>query len=76
MKKIEIAVHGAQEEEIAMEILAGIYGAVQGHGYADVSVRAETVKESTVLPELYIQSFMMGKHPYAAWGTQPDAEGR
>lgn len=74
MKRMEIAVQGAREEEIAMEILKGIYGALQGHGYADVSVRTETVPEPAVLRPLNIPAFMTRKHPDVAWGTQPDAE--
>lgn len=45
MKKFEIAVSGEHEEEIGLEILRGIYEAVQNHGYTDVSVKADTIEE-------------------------------
>ena len=46
MKIFEIVIQGAHEEEIAHDIQAGIYAAVQNHGYTDVSVQAETVREA------------------------------
>lgn len=55
MKKIEVLINGAHEEEIGHEILAGIYGAVQNHGYTDVSVKADTLidrkKDGLEIPE-------------------------
>lgn len=56
MKRIEIVVNGQYEEEIALEVLRGVYGAVQNNGYTDVSVNTETVKEAK--KELQIPSFL------------------
>lgn len=43
MKRFEITVRGPEEEEIGLEILTAAYAAVQGHGYHDVSIQAETI---------------------------------
>ena len=45
MKKMSIVINGQHEEEIGLEILQGIYAAIQNHGYTDVSVQAETVNQ-------------------------------
>lgn len=45
MKKIEVIISGKHEEAIGLEILTGIYAAIQNHGYSDVSVWAETLPE-------------------------------
>lgn len=45
MKRFEVVIKGKYEKEIGLEILSGIYAAVQNHGYTDVSVQAETVEE-------------------------------
>ena len=36
MKKMSIVINGQHEEEIGLEILQGIYAAIQNHGYEDV----------------------------------------
>ena len=41
MKKMSIVINGQHEEEIGLEILQGIYAAIQNHGYTDVSVQAD-----------------------------------
>ena len=55
MKKFLVEISGEHEAEIGQEILTGIYEAVQKHGYADVSVKAETIKEKS---ELYMPDFL------------------
>lgn len=45
MKKFEVVIAGEHEEEIGLEILQGIYAAIQNHGYTDVSVQADTIEE-------------------------------
>lgn len=45
MKKMSIVINGQHEEEIGLEILQGIYAAIQNHGYTDVSVQAEELAE-------------------------------
>lgn len=45
MKRIEVLVKGRQEEEMGRELLAGIYGVIQGYGCTDVSVRADTIPD-------------------------------
>ena len=45
MKRFEIAIRGTDEEVIGMEILTAVYEAIQGHGYHDVSIQAETIPE-------------------------------
>ena len=47
MKVFEIAIGGQHEDAIASEIMAGIYLAIQKHGYSDVSVRSKTIREDT-----------------------------
>ena len=42
MKRFEIEVSGRDEEAIALEIMKGIYGAMQSHEYCDVSVHTES----------------------------------
>lgn len=57
MKKFEILVSGAHEEEVGLEIMQGIYAAIQNHGYTDVSVNANTIEESSN-KELQIPEFL------------------
>lgn len=56
MKKFEIIINGAHEEEIGLEIMQGIYAAIQNHGYTDVSVKADTVAEEK--KELQVPAFL------------------
>lgn len=56
MKKFEIVINGAYEEEIGLEIMQGIYAAIQNHGYTDVSVKADTVTEQ--VRDLQIPDFL------------------
>lgn len=37
MKKMSIVINGQHEEEIGLEILQGIYAAIQNHGYSQDS---------------------------------------
>ena len=46
MKKIEIIVSSKLEEEISLEIMQGVYGALLNHGYDGISINAETVQDS------------------------------
>lgn len=57
MKKMSIVINGQHEEEIGLEILQGIYAAIQNHGYTDVSVQAETVNQRK---EIEIPAFLTG----------------
>lgn len=57
MKKFEVVICGEHEEAIGLEILTGIYAAIQNHGYSDVSVYAETLPEK-VSGELEIPQFL------------------
>lgn len=57
MKKMSIVINGQHEEEIGLEILQGIYAAIQNHGYTDVSVQAETVNQCK---EIEIPAFLTG----------------
>lgn len=57
MKKIEIVINGEHEEAIGHEILSSVYGAVQGHGYTDVSVKADTIRDVTK-GELKLPAFL------------------
>ena len=57
MKKFEVVIKGAHEEEIGHEILQGIYAAIQAHGYTDVSVHADTIDEKKC-KELQIPEFL------------------
>lgn len=57
MKKVSIVINGQYEEEIGLEILQGIYAAIQNHGYTDVSVQAETVNQCK---EIEIPAFLTG----------------
>ena len=57
MKKFEVVIKGAHEEEIGHEILQGIYAAIQAHGYTDVSVHADTIDEKK-FRELQIPEFL------------------
>lgn len=45
MKKLEVVIKGEHEEEMGREMLSGIYGVIQNHGYTDVSVRADTIAD-------------------------------
>lgn len=45
MKKLEVVIKGEHEEEMGREMLSGIYGVIQRHGYTDVSVRADTIAD-------------------------------
>lgn len=45
MKKIEITVSSAREEEISLEIMQGVYGALLSHGYDGVSINTETMPD-------------------------------
>lgn len=44
MKKIEIMISSVQEEEISLEIMQGVYGALLCHGYDGISINTETVE--------------------------------
>lgn len=57
MKKFEVVISGEHEEEIGHAILTGIYEAVQKHGYIDVSVTADTVRDVTK-GQLYVPEFL------------------
>ena len=56
MKEIKINVNGQFEEEIALEIIQGVYAAISNHGYTDVSVEAQSVSEKQ--RELQVPSFL------------------
>lgn len=45
MKRIEIIVSSALEEEISLEIMQGIYGALLAHDYNGIAVNMETVPD-------------------------------
>lgn len=57
MKRFEIIISGEHEEAIGLEILKGIYAAIQNHGYSDVSFLTETVGEQH-RREMEIPEFM------------------
>ena len=61
MKKFEVVIKGAHEEEIGHEILQGIYAAIQNHGYTDVSVQADTIEERAH-GELQVPDFLRPQH--------------
>lgn len=60
MKRFEILVSGEHEAEAAQEILAGIYAAILRHGYTDISVRADTVRELGQ-GEVQVPSFLQAR---------------
>ena len=45
MKRIEIIVSSAMEEEISLEVMQGVYGALLCHGYDGVSINTETIQD-------------------------------
>lgn len=60
MKRFEILVSGEHEAEAGQEILAGIYAAVLKHGYTDISVRADTIRELGQ-GEVQVPSFLQAR---------------
>lgn len=67
MKKMSIVINGQHEEEIGLEILQGIYEAIQNHGYTDVSVQTETVNQRR---EIEIPAFLTQYTHREGRGTQ------
>lgn len=45
MKRIEIIVSSAMEEEISLEIMQGVYGALLTHGYDGISINTESIQD-------------------------------
>lgn len=45
MKKIEIVVSSAMEEEISLEIMQGVYGALLTHGYEEIAINTESIQD-------------------------------
>lgn len=58
MKRFEITVKGVEEQEIGLEILTAVYAAVQGHGYHDISIQAETVPDRGRSRGFWVPDFM------------------
>ncbi|MCM1120088.1 MAG: hypothetical protein NC543_12110 [bacterium] len=58
MKRFEITVKGVEEQEIGLEILTAVYAAVQGHGYHDISIQAETVPDRGRPRGFWVPDFM------------------
>lgn len=65
MKKIEITLNSEQEEQIAQDIMASIYGAFQKHGYCDTRVNASTLpapKQEIQVPEFMVRTSGKTEH--------------
>lgn len=58
MKRFEITVKGVEEQEIGLEILTAVYAAVQGHGYHDISIQAETIPDRGRPRGFWVPDFM------------------